>query len=76
MKFLAWLIANTAAFLLPMVLAFHILERDLIQERLANPILSTDGDSLGIPLFGVAIFTLLILICINTVGALIWWGVK
>jgi hypothetical protein len=49
LKWGAWLAANIALLLLTPTLALIYLDQELTAARKANPNMSTDGDSLGIP---------------------------
>ena len=75
-RVLTWIGFNMLALIgLPM-LTFVALDKEISAAHLANPQLSGDGDSLGIPVFGVAILTFVVLLVINAALGFFLWSHK
>lgn len=76
MAIFAWIGFNLLAIIGMPILTLLILGREMDDAYRANPQMSTDGDSLGLPVFGVAILTFIVLLVINLVIGFILWLIK
>ena len=72
----AWVAFNLLMLVAMPALTFVVLRGELDAERRLHPQMSTDGDSLGIPMFGVAILTFVFLLCLNLIIGFVAWLIK
>ena len=72
----AWISFNLCALVGMPLLTLVVLQGDLDAERRLNPQMSGDGDSLGLPMFGVAVLTFIILLFLNLIVGFVVWLVK
>lgn len=71
-----WIGFNIVALLGMPLLTLSILDGEMKVARQDNPQMSTDGDSLGLPVFGVAILTFIVLLVINLIISFVLWLFK
>ena len=74
-KIILWVAANIALLVAVPTWAFFYLTNELQAEYQANPNMSTDGDSISIPVFGLALLILIILVVAN-LGIILAWRWK
>ena len=73
LKSALWLSVNLAVFLSVPFGGVYYLDAEMKADRLANPNLPTDGDSMGIPFFEMAVATFVLLVALNGVVGVAWW---
>ena len=71
-----WIAFNLLVLIGMPALTFVVLQGELDAERRLNPQMSGDGDSLSIPMFGVAILTLVFLFFLNMIVGFVVWLIK
>ena len=71
-----WLAFNLLVLVAMPALTFVVLQGELDAQRRINPQMSGDGDSLGIPMFGVAVLTFVFLLFLNMLVGFVVWLVK
>ncbi len=72
----AWIGFNLLALIGMPLLTLLILDGEMKAARQVNPQVSTDGDSLGLPVFGVAILTFTVLLVTNLIIGFVLWLYK